>query len=64
MSHLSATDRSQLLLLPGAVDDYVGPENLVRFIEDFVDDLDLKAARFVQVVSLKCLGPSPPHNGR
>jgi hypothetical protein len=27
MTHLSGHDRSQLLLLPEAVDDYVGPDN-------------------------------------
>ena len=49
MTHLSGTDRSQLLLMPEAVDDYVGPDNLVRFIEAFVDGLDLNAAGFIQV---------------
>jgi len=49
MAHLSGTDRSQLLLLPKAVDDYVGPDNPVRFIEAFVDGLDLGAAGFVRV---------------
>ncbi|CUX53491.1 hypothetical protein AGR4B_pAt20149 [Agrobacterium tumefaciens str. CFBP 5621] len=47
IAHLSGTDRAQLLLLPEAVDDYVGPDNLVRFIEAFVDGLDLAAAGFV-----------------
>mgnify|MGYP003143592632 CR=1 FL=1 len=42
----SGTDRSQLLLLPEAVDDYVGPDNPVRFIEAFVDGLDLQVAGF------------------
>jgi hypothetical protein len=37
MTHLSGHDRSQLLLLPEAVDDYVGPDNPVRFIDAFVD---------------------------
>ena len=32
-----------------AVDDYVGPDNPVRFIEAFVDGLDLAAAGFVRV---------------
>jgi len=41
MSHISGISRSQLLLLPEAVDDYVGPENPVRFIEAFVDGLDI-----------------------
>ncbi|MVA82663.1 IS1182 family transposase [Agrobacterium vitis] len=51
MTHLSGTDRTQLLLLPEAVDDYVGPNNPVRFIEAFVDGLDLAAAGFVRVAA-------------
>nr|WP_235822909.1 transposase [Brucella anthropi] len=51
MAHLSGTDRAQLLLLPEAVDDYVGPDNPVRFIEAFVDGLDLAAAAFVRVAA-------------
>jgi hypothetical protein len=50
MAHLAGHDRSQLLLLPGAVDDYVGPNNPVRFIEAFVDALDLAGAGFARVV--------------
>ena len=36
MTHITGHDRSQTLLLPEALDDYVGPENPVRFIEAFV----------------------------
>jgi hypothetical protein len=32
MTHLAGHDRSQILLLPDSLDDYVGPENPVRFI--------------------------------
>jgi hypothetical protein len=39
-------DRSQLLPLPEAVDDYLGSDNPVRFIDTFVDGLDLAAAGF------------------
>jgi len=49
MSHIAGHDRSQALLLPESVDDYVGPENPVRFIDAFVDGLDLTAAGFVRV---------------
>lgn len=49
MAHISGGDRSQLLLLPESVDDYVGPDNVVRFIEAFVDGLDLQAAGFGRV---------------
>jgi transposase len=49
MTHLAGHDRSQTLLLPESLDDYVGPENPVRFIEAFVDGLDLAAAGFRRV---------------
>lgn len=51
MARLSGTDRSQLVVLPEAVDDYVGLDNPVRFIEAFVDGLDLIAASFVRVAA-------------
>ena len=40
---------SPVLLLPEAVDDYVGADNPVRFIDAFVDGLDLAAAGFERV---------------
>jgi transposase len=46
MKHIQGTARSQTLLLPECVDDYVGPDNVVRFIEAFVDNLDLTTAGF------------------
>lgn len=46
MKHIQGTARSQTLLLPECVDDYVGPDNVVRFIEAFVDSLDLAAVGF------------------
>ena len=49
MTHIAGEDRSQLLLLPEAVEDYVGPDNPVRFIDAFVDDLDLEGAGFRRV---------------
>jgi len=49
MSHIAGHARSQTLLLPEAVDDYVGAENPVRFIDAFVDGLDLAAAGFAGV---------------
>jgi transposase len=49
MTHISGFDRLQLLLLPEAVDDYVGADNPVRFIDAFVDQLDLAAAGFGRV---------------
>jgi transposase len=48
MSHLSGLDRSQFLLLPEAVDDYVDADNPVRFIDAFVAGLDLAALGFMR----------------
>ena len=47
MTHISGFERSQILLLPEAVDDYVGADNPVRF----VDELDLSAAGFVRIAA-------------
>ena len=41
MAHISGHDRSQALLFPESVDDYVDPDNPVRFIDAFVDGQDL-----------------------
>lgn len=49
MAHLTGHNRSQTLLLPECLDDYVAAENPVRFIEAFVDSLDLAAAGFARV---------------
>ncbi len=51
MVHITGLDRSQTLLLPESLDEYVGPENPVRFIDAFVDGLDLTAAGFIRVAS-------------
>ena len=49
MTRISGFERSQLLLLPEAIDDYVAADNPVRFIDAFVDGLALKAAGFERV---------------
>src|ERR671918_676426 len=49
MAHILGHDRSQVLLLPETVDDYVGPDHPVRFIDAFVDSIDLQAAGFARV---------------
>ena len=46
MTHIAGLERDQLLLLPELVDDYVGSDNPVRFVDAFVDGLDLAAAGF------------------
>jgi transposase len=51
MTHIAGHDRSQTLLLPESLDEYVGQDNPVRFIDAFVDGLDLTASGFVRVAS-------------
>lgn len=50
MAHLAGTDRSQSVLLPEVLDDYVRPDNPVRFLDAFVAQLDLGALGFQRAV--------------
>jgi transposase len=47
MNLIRGSDREQRLFLPECVEDYVGADNMVRFIDAFVDSLELAAAGFV-----------------
>ncbi|HEV2437443.1 MAG TPA: transposase [Verrucomicrobiae bacterium] len=47
MNWIEGSDRQQTQLLPAALEDYVGPDNLVRFLDAFAATLDLRAAGFV-----------------
>jgi hypothetical protein len=49
MPHFTGDDQSQIQLLPEALDDYLGPDNPVRFIDAFVDGLDLSEAGIADV---------------
>jgi hypothetical protein len=49
MTHITGPDRSQTLLPPESLDEYVGQNNPIRFIDAFVDGLDLTAAGFIRV---------------
>jgi transposase len=50
MNHITGSDRGEVLLLPEALDDYITPENPVRFIDAFVAQLDLAAHGFTNAV--------------
>jgi transposase len=55
-----STHRHQQILLPEVLDDYVSEENPVRFIDAFVDGLDLVAMGFVHAEP-NSMG-RPPYN--
>jgi len=46
MAYIEGHARDQALLLPASVEDYVAADSAVRFIDAFVDDLDLGEAGF------------------
>ena len=47
MGFLSGAQRFQTQLLPPAIDEFVGPDNPVRFLDAFVEKIDLRAAGFL-----------------
>ena len=62
MTHIAGRARSQDHLLPPSVDDYVGPDNPVRFVDAFVDHLNLQDLDFVRAEA-KATGRPGYHPG-
>src|SRR5688572_17335422 len=60
MKHRVGLERSQTLLLPERLEDYVGPENPVRFLDVFVAGLDLAALGFTKAVCASTGAPPDP----
>ena len=56
MSFIKGTPRSDVLLFPEAIDDYVTDDNPVRFIEAFVEGLDLQSLAFLALPRLTLAG--------
>ena len=48
MNHRTGLDRSQTLLFPERLEDYIAPENPVRFLDAFVASLDLAQLGFAR----------------
>lgn len=60
MDYIEGRDRRQAILLPEVIEDYISTENPVRFIEVFVEGLDLRELGFKHS-DLKETG-RPPYN--
>ena len=58
MSYVAGVERTQQVLFPESLDDYVGAENPVRFLDAFVASLDL-ARLGVQRATPEALGRPP-----
>ena len=61
MDYIEGTDRNQLILFPQSLDEYIGEDNPVRFIDAYVECLDLGALGFRHVVPQET--GRPPHPG-
>lgn len=46
MRYIQGTDRNQTTLLPEVIDDYIQDSNPVRFIDAYINSLDLKNLGF------------------
>jgi transposase len=46
MGYVEGTNREQVVLFPAVIDDYISAENAVRFVEAFVNQLELGALGF------------------
>jgi transposase len=51
MSYIQGMDRSQSILFPELIDDYVQQENPVRFIDAYVESLDLQGLGFARALA-------------
>ena len=60
MKHRTGLDRSQTLMFPERLEDYIAPENPVRFLDAFVAQLDLAALGFART-QVAATG-SPPYD--
>ena len=60
MSYIEGVFRNQGMLFPDTVDEYIDEDNPVRFIDIFIDSLDLKALGFTHA-EVEPTG-RPPYN--
>jgi len=58
--HISGTHRDQTILFPDTLDQYVDAENPVRFIDAFIDSLNLEKLGFKH--SILADTGRPPYN--
>ena len=60
MPHVQGVARNQVVLFPPSLDEYIGADNPVRFLDAFVDQLDLQALGFARVIPAETGRPSYP----
>lgn len=60
MPHVQGVSRDAVVLLPPSLDEYIGADNPVRFLDAFVDQLDLQALGFARVIPAETGRPAYP----
>jgi transposase len=60
MAHIKGTPREQIILFPDVIDDYIEEDNTARFIDAFVDSLDMVTLGFKYSATEKT--GRPPYN--
>jgi transposase len=58
MAYIEGEDRKQTLLFPEVLDDYISEENPVRFIDIFIEGLDLAEMGFQRAIAKETGRPS------
>lgn len=56
MGYIAGLAREQLILFPESLDDYIALDNPVRFIDAWVDSLNLAGLGFSDTVPARRLG--------
>ena len=68
MGYIEGVSRDQTIRFPDTLDEYISPDNPVRFIDAYVDYLDLDAvgfgrtetsARFATILTLPLVAVAP-----
>lgn len=61
MAYIVGTDRTQAVLFPEVIDDYISADNPVRFLDAFVAQLDVGALGFQRSVPAAGAGDASQH---
>src|SRR5262245_15320341 len=61
MGHIQGVNRHDVIVFPERLDDYIAEDNPVRFIDAFVDELDLVACGFQRAVPAATGRPGYAH---
>ena len=57
MSYIAGVSRDQVVLFPEAIDDYITEDNPVRFIDAFVNHMNLRELGFIKAEPAKTSRP-------